>query len=51
MKQSKLYVAAVEGPALIQTDGTVVYISTDVEQVGTNMVQTPADGMSYIVFK
>ena len=51
MKQSKLYVAAVEGPALIQTDGTVVYISTDVEMVGTNMVQTPAEGMSYIVFK
>ena len=51
MKQSKLYVAAVEGPALIQTDGAIVYISTDVEMVGTNMVQTPADGMSYIVFK
>lgn len=51
MKQSKLYVAAVEGPALIQTDGTIVYISTDVELAGTNMVQTPAEGMSYIVFK
>lgn len=51
MKQSKLYVAAVEGPALIQTDGAIVYISTDVELVGTNMVQTPAGEMSYIVFK
>ena len=51
MKQSKLYVAAVEGPALLQTDGTIVYISTDVELTGVNMVQTPAEGMSYIVFK
>lgn len=51
MKQSKLYVAAVEGPALIQTDGTIVYISTDVELTGTNMVRTPAGEMSYIVFK
>ena len=51
MKQSKLYVAAVEGAALIQTDGTIVYISTDVELVGTNMVQTPDGEMSYIVFK
>lgn len=51
MKQSKLNVAAVEGPALIQTDGAIVYISTDVEVKGTNLVQTPAEGMSYIVFK
>ena len=51
MKQSKLYVAAVEGPALIQTDGTIVYISTDIQMVGTNMVQTPDKEMSYIVFK
>ena len=51
MKQSKLYVAAVEGPALIQTDDSIVYISTDVEVTGTNTVRTPAEGMSYIVFK
>lgn len=51
MKQSKLNVAAVEGPALIQTDGAIVYISTDVEVIGTNLVQTPEEGMSYIVFK
>ncbi|MBQ7795901.1 MAG: hypothetical protein IJ374_05000 [Lachnospiraceae bacterium] len=51
MKQSKLYVAAVEGPALIQTDGTIVYISTDIQVTSTNMVQTPDEGMSYIVFK
>ena len=51
MKQSKLYVAAVEGPALIQTDGTIVYISTNVELAGANQVQTPAEEMSYIVFK
>ena len=51
MKQSKLYVAAVEGPALIQTDGTIVYISNNVELAGNNLVQTPAEEMSYIVFK
>ena len=51
MKQSKLYVAAVEGPALIQTDDSIVYITTDVEVIGTNTVRTPAEGMSYIVFK
>lgn len=51
MKQSKLYVAAVEGPALIQTDGTLVYVSTEVEVIGTNTVQTPAEGTNYLVFK
>lgn len=51
MQQSKLYVAAVEGPALIQTDGTIVYISTDIQVVGPNMVQTPDKEMNYIVFK
>ena len=51
MKQSKLYVAAVEGSALIQTDGTIVYISDNVELAGSNLVQTPAGEMSYIVFK
>lgn len=51
MKQSKLYVAAVEGPALIQADGTIVYISADVVVTAPNQVQTPDEGMSYIVFK
>lgn len=50
-KQTKLYTAAVEGPALIQTDGAVQYISDGVTVVGANQIQTPADGVSYIVFK
>lgn len=51
MKQTKLYVAAVEGAALIQTDGTIQYISEGVTVVGTNMIQTPEDEVSYVVFK
>ena len=51
MKQSKLYVAAVDGAALIQTDGAIQYISEGVSVVGTNMIQTPADEVSYVVFK
>ncbi len=51
MKQSKLYVAAIEGAALIQTDGSIQYISEGVSVVGTNMIQTPEDEVSYVVFK
>ena len=51
MKQSKLFVAAVEGASLIQTDGAIQYISDGVTVVGTNQVQTPADQVSYVVFK
>ena len=51
MKQSKLYVAAVEGASLIQTDGEIQYISDGVTVAGTNMIQTPADQVSYVVFK
>ncbi len=51
MKQSKLYVAAVDGAALIQTDGNIQYISEGVSLVGTNMIQTPEDEVSYVVFK
>ena len=51
MKQSKLYVAAVDGAALIQTDGNIQYISEGVSVVGTNMIQTPEDEVSYVVFK
>lgn len=49
--QTKLYTAAVEGPAFIQTDGAIQYISDGVTLVGENQVRTPADGVSYIVFK
>lgn len=51
MKQTKLYVAAIEGAALIQTDGAIQYISEGVSVVGTNMIQTPEDEVSYVVFK
>ena len=51
MKKSRLYVAAVEGTALIQIDRAVQYISEGVSMEGTNLVQTPADEVSYIVFK
>ena len=51
MKKSRLYVAAVEGAALVQTGGAVQYISEGVSMEGTNLVQTPADEVSYIVFK
>ena len=51
MKQSKLYVAAIEGAARIQTDGSIQYISEGVSVVGTNMIQTPEDEVSYVVFK
>ncbi len=51
MKQSKWYVAAVDGAALIQTDGNIQYISEGVSIVGTNMIQTPEDEVSYVVFK
>lgn len=51
MKQSKLYVAAIEGASLIQTDGAIQYISSGVSVVGTNMVETPAGQVSYVVFK
>lgn len=51
MKQSKLYVAAIEGAALLQTDGAIQYISEGVSVVGANMIQTPEDEVSYVVFK
>ena len=51
MKQSRLYVAAVEGAALVQTDGAVQYISDGVSMEGTNLVRTPADEVSFIIFK
>ena len=43
--------AAVEGAALVQTDGAVQYISDGVSMEGTNLVRTPADEVSFIIFK
>ncbi|MBQ2402140.1 MAG: hypothetical protein II311_09045, partial [Lachnospiraceae bacterium] len=51
MKQSKLYVAAIDGAALLQTDGAIQYISEGVSVVGTNLIQTPENEVSYVVFK
>lgn len=50
-KQGDLYVAAVQGAALIQPDGKIQYVSENVTVTGGNMVHTPEDGVSYIVFK
>lgn len=51
VKQSGLYVAAVEGAALIQPEGKIQYISKNVTMADGNMVHTSGDGVSYIVFK
>lgn len=50
-KQSDLYVAAVKGSTLIQPDGKILYVSENVTVVSGNMVHTPEEGVSYIVFK
>lgn len=50
-KQTKLTVIAVEGPATIQTDGAIQYVSEGVTISGSNQVKTPESGVSYIVFK
>lgn len=51
MKKSKLYVAAIEGPALIQTEGPIEYVSSEVTVLGSTLVQTPETGMVYVIFK
>lgn len=51
VKQSSMYVAAVEGPALIQTEGKIQYVSENVTVTDGNLVRTPEEGKSYIVFK
>lgn len=51
MEKTKLYVAAVEGPALIVTEGAVRYVSSGAAVTGTNQVQTGGDGVAYIVFE
>ena len=50
VKKSRLMVAAVEGQALIQTDGEVQFVSPGVVLEG-NWARTPEEGTSYIVFK
>lgn len=51
MKQTKLFVAAVEGPALIETDGQIQYVSEGVELLGNTQARTSAEGVSYLVFR
>ena len=50
-RESKMYVAAVEGAALIRTDGEIVYVSDNVTEITENGVRTPKEGTAYIVFK
>ena len=50
-KKSKLHVAVVEGPALLETDGAIQYISDGVTLTGENGARTPDGGVSYIIFK
>ena len=50
-KQNKMFVAAVTGTALIQTDGAIQDVSDQVEVIGKNQVRTPSEGVSFIVFK
>ena len=49
-KQNKLFVAAVEGPANIATDGTLRYVSEGVTLEG-GLCRTPEEGISYLVFQ
>jgi hypothetical protein len=50
-KKSKFHVAVVEGPALLETDGAIQYISDGVTLTGENGARTPDGGVSYIIFK
>ena len=50
-RESNMYVAAVEGAALIRTDGEIVYVSDNVTEITENGVRTPKEGTAYIVFK
>ena len=49
--QSKLHVVASEGPATIQTEGKVAYMTQGCTLEDPYTVTTPAEGISYIVFK
>lgn len=49
-KQSKLFVAYVEGEALIQTEGSLKYVSEGVA-IQDGMALTPGSEVSYLVFQ
>ena len=49
--QSKLRVVSSQGPALIQTEGKVLYRSEGCTLVDEYTVQTPEEGSSFIIFK
>ena len=49
--QSKLRVVSSQGPALIQTEGKVLYMSDGCTLVDEYTVQTPEEGSSFIIFK
>ena len=49
--QSKLRVVSAQGPALIQTEGKVLYMSEGCTLADDYTVQTPEEGSSFIIFK
>ena len=50
-KNSKYHVVKIEGPVTVQVEGTVKFVSTGVLVDDKKTVTTPAEGISYIVFK
>lgn len=49
--QSKLRVVSTQGPALIQTEGKVLYMSEGCTLTDDYTVQTPEEGNCFIIFK
>lgn len=50
-KEGGLYVAAVWGKALIQTDGEIRYASQGASLLGANKAETPEGQVTYLVFR
>ena len=50
-KKSTLTVARIEGPARIETDAPIQYVSEGVTLTGDQTAKTPSEGVSYIIFK